>query len=448
MSELVANHRLRAVMSQAGVSHKGLARRVDDLGAAAGLDLRYGHTAVARWLAGRVPRPPVPTLIADALGAKLGHPISPADIGMAPSGAENAGFVYSRGLGQAVDAARTYWSTVDRRTFAVALPCAAVFLRPLARWVSNPREEDAGHRGGPRIGMADVERLRVQAEAARHLDSAIGGLTPSAMVDRCLATEAAPLLGGTYTDAVGRELFSAVSVLTRLSAWSAFDTGVQREAQARFVQALRYAQAAGDVQFGAYTLASAAFQAVYLGDAETAIDLAQGASAIARHSATPRVLAFVRIAEARGHARAGDRPATEAALSAAEGLLERADAERDEDPPYIDFLDHSRMQADAAEAYLALGVPARVIALTDSATHIRPGFTRSHGLRLSVLAAAHASAGEAEGACSYGREAVTTARHVNSSRLDAYLRHFGKRLGPLRAAPGVPELLAALPRAQ
>ena len=63
------NLRLRAMLDEAGMSNKGLARRVVDLAAARGVaSVRCDHTSVLRWLAGEQPRPPVPELVAAVLG--------------------------------------------------------------------------------------------------------------------------------------------------------------------------------------------------------------------------------------------------------------------------------------------------------------------------------------------------------------------------------------------
>ena len=48
----VPNRRLAALIEEAGFSHAGLARRVDQLGLEHGLDLRYDKTSVTRWLRG------------------------------------------------------------------------------------------------------------------------------------------------------------------------------------------------------------------------------------------------------------------------------------------------------------------------------------------------------------------------------------------------------------
>ena len=45
------NLRLRALIDEAGLSRKGLARRVNDLGRAKGMSgLSYDHSSVIRWL--------------------------------------------------------------------------------------------------------------------------------------------------------------------------------------------------------------------------------------------------------------------------------------------------------------------------------------------------------------------------------------------------------------
>jgi hypothetical protein len=61
------------------MSHAGLAHRVNDLGARQGHTLRYDKSSVTRWIGGRHPRGMAPYLIAEALSAKVGQPLSPAD---------------------------------------------------------------------------------------------------------------------------------------------------------------------------------------------------------------------------------------------------------------------------------------------------------------------------------------------------------------------------------
>jgi hypothetical protein len=77
------NERLQALIQEAGCSNAGLARRVNLCGAEHALDLRYDKTSVARWLRGQQPRGQAPSVIAEAIGRKLGRPVGVDEIGMA-----------------------------------------------------------------------------------------------------------------------------------------------------------------------------------------------------------------------------------------------------------------------------------------------------------------------------------------------------------------------------
>lgn len=71
-------------------------------------------------------------------------------------------------------------------------------------------------------------------------------------VTACLDHRAGPLLQGSFSDEIGRELFSVTAELSRLAGWTAFDVGEHEVAQRHFIQALRLARAGGDVQLGCY----------------------------------------------------------------------------------------------------------------------------------------------------------------------------------------------------
>jgi len=77
------NRLLAAVMTEAGVSNKGLAARVRALAERNGHPISSDHVSVRRWLDGSMPRGRTAEYIALALGAKLGRPVSPVELGMA-----------------------------------------------------------------------------------------------------------------------------------------------------------------------------------------------------------------------------------------------------------------------------------------------------------------------------------------------------------------------------
>ncbi|MFD0890311.1 hypothetical protein ACFQ08_37705, partial [Streptosporangium algeriense] len=85
------NRRLRALLAEAGWSGQQLADAVNAAGLEAGVSARYDRTAVAHWLTGTRPRPPVPDLIAEALTRRLNRRITPADAGLATSSQRRSG---------------------------------------------------------------------------------------------------------------------------------------------------------------------------------------------------------------------------------------------------------------------------------------------------------------------------------------------------------------------
>lgn len=81
---------LAALLDEAGVSHVGLAARVNAAGGRRGISLRYDNTAVIRWLRGQKPRGQAPDLICEVLSAKLGREISLDSAGFGPVDATQA----------------------------------------------------------------------------------------------------------------------------------------------------------------------------------------------------------------------------------------------------------------------------------------------------------------------------------------------------------------------
>jgi hypothetical protein len=74
------NRLLQQHLAEAGLSRKGLACRLNDLGSARGLTgRRYDHGSVLRWIAGQRPRDPVPGLLAEIFSLRLGKPVSTED---------------------------------------------------------------------------------------------------------------------------------------------------------------------------------------------------------------------------------------------------------------------------------------------------------------------------------------------------------------------------------
>lgn len=436
------NTDLARMIEKSGASHKSLAFRVNELAAREGLTCEYTHTSVANWCRrGMTPRWPAPKLLAAALSERLGHPVTLADLGMddAETPDRNLGLDFPRNPADAVRVATEFWSVVHRRDFlASGAFSVGAFTTPLTRWLAVPADPAAAHTGPVRVGRTDVAELADAADEARRWDSKYGGGNwKASSVAVCLRERAAPLLRGSYSDAVGKELFSSASELSRLAGWTAFDTGQHDAAQRYFIQALRLARAAGDVPLGCYVLTTMAMQAMLRGFHDEAIDMAEGAFARARDRAAPRVLAFTKLIEARAYARARDARAASAALAESEDLLGRARAEGGDEPHWIDFFTHARLSADATEVFRDLRNPRASLAWEARVSMPAGVFTRSVGMRLAIVATAHLQARDLDRGLDLGHHSVDVLARVHSTRALGYVRELTSALGPWRREPRV-----------
>ncbi|MFF3400406.1 sporulation protein [Streptomyces sp. NPDC002659] len=290
---------------------------------------------------------------------------------------------------------------MNRRDFLTGSGFAvSAFTTPVTRWLV-PADEAADVAGSRKqVGRADLEELRDAADEARRWDSKYGGGNWKAdSVTVCLQERAAPLLRGSFTDEVGRDLFSVTSELSHLAGWTAFDVGQHDVAQRHFIQALRLARAGGDVELGCYVLTTMAMQSLLRGIPSEAVDMAQGAFERAKGHAAPRVLAFTKLIEARAHARERDARAASQALKAALTWNQQAAA-----------------------------MPSGV-------------FARSVGMRLAIVGTAHLQGRDLDHGLDLGNRSVDILARVQSSRAKDNVREFNPALAPWRREPAVREFL-------
>src|SRR5215813_3273936 len=116
------NRQLQALIEEAGFSHKGLARRVNDLGRAKGIpDLSYDHTSVIRWLKGEHPRGPVPALIAEVFSMSVGRKITAGELGLPETkNLPELGLRFSPSLHDTVETITALWrNDLERRQFII-----------------------------------------------------------------------------------------------------------------------------------------------------------------------------------------------------------------------------------------------------------------------------------------------------------------------------------------
>jgi hypothetical protein len=122
------NDRLQALIEEAGLSHKGPARRINDLGASRGIPgLSYDHSSVIRWLKGEQPRSPAPKLAAQVFSLALARPVTADDLGFVENrDMPELGLRFTPSLHDTIETVTTLWrSDVERRQFIINSAFAA-----------------------------------------------------------------------------------------------------------------------------------------------------------------------------------------------------------------------------------------------------------------------------------------------------------------------------------
>jgi hypothetical protein len=298
------------------------------------------------------------------------------------------------------------------------------------QWLVDPvSPPKADMPGGARVGMGDVERFRVTAEAFRQLDDRFGGGHARQALIQYLSVDADRLLRGRYTEAVGSVLFSAVAEATLLAAWMSYDSAPRSAlAQRYFIQALALAQAGGDRRLGASILDAMSHQATHTGRFAEAANLARAARTGTTGIATATLTAHFHTMEARALARLGDVKACDRALAEAVREFERR--RPGDDPDWIRYFDEAELAAEFGHCLRDLGraVDAARYASRSVVTDAGTGFVRSDFFATMVLADAHLGAGDLEQACATALRALTEGELIRSARCVNYLRDFRMHL--------------------
>lgn len=421
------NHQLSELLAEIRVSRKGFARRIVERGRSIGIELRYDHTSVGRWLTGEQPTQPGPNLIADVLTELCGRRVVPADCGMSGAESPDLGLEFSLSLVEATASATALWrSDVERRRFLEGTAYAvAVYPAASMRWLTLPgSEHPVSSSGLRRVGVADIDAVRTMTKAFGDLDNQVGGGKVRSTVVHYLHTSVTPLLRGSYTEQIGRRLFAVAAELTKLAGWAAYDLEEHGLAQRYLIQSLRMARAAGDAALNAEILAAMSHQATYVGRPGDAIDLARAARIAARSAGLPTLEAGCHLVEAHGHAARSDERSCGASLNEAERAFDRGEANR---PNWLTYLDSAYMSAKAGRCFQELGEHDRAARLARASLDMSDGYQRGRVFNLCLLASSLAVEDPRE-AVRVGSQALELSGGVESRRTHAYLRDLRARL--------------------
>lgn len=291
---------------------------------------------------------------------------------------------------------------------------------------------------GARVGEPDIEVLRTMAATLRGLDNRLGGGAVRDVAARYLATEARPLLSGTMTTNIRRQLLSVLAELAHLAGWTAYDTGMHGPAHTYLTQAREWADEARDLPLAAELLAALAHQAAYLGKGDEAVTLAEQALQTAEQAGVAALAAEAAVMAAHGYGLRGDGPRAARMMLAAEHHLDRAD--RTTDPAWIGYMGPAYLAALRGHALLALGDPAAVASAEDS-LDMDTSYVRGEVFNLLLLACALANSGRPDEAAARGRAALTLAAGLRSARVEEYLRRLALALTPYAGVPAAADLV-------
>lgn len=449
------NHRLVYWQDRAGFNNTQLAKAILDAAQQAGhRNVHPDARRVRAWRHGERPRDPVPDLLIDVLGTRLGIPVTRTDLGLAdPVPDQNwrdSPWIVTHTVSDLIGFPRSDLMLGRRdvehqhRHQLLGGDEMLTTVRPWITTAPDPLESPTGSTHG-RIGLREVTHVRAVTDALRALDNLHGGgLAREAAVGHL--TWAASLLDdATYTERVGRELFAAVADLAGVAGWMCNDVNLHAAAQHYFLLALRAAKEAADPNLGAHILNCMARQAGHLSRPDDALELVHLALYGARHSATPTIRAVLHSLEARSHAAMGHRGDFDRAAGHAEDAF--ADRDPADDPGWAAFFDH-------AEYHATLGVCHQIAARTidprraDRAIHMighaigsrDRGRTRSVAFDHIGLARTHLTTGDLDEANDAATTALGLLGTVNSTRVHDRLRELLTETHSHAGTPVITEL--------
>ncbi|WP_165970044.1 hypothetical protein [Nonomuraea terrae] len=437
------NRLLQQLIAEAGFSHKGLARCLNDLGAARGTPgLKYDHSSVLRWIGGQRPRDPVPSLLAEIFSLRLGRPVTPEHLGMAATSTPlDLGQEFTHTWQEGISTVTALWrADVERRRFLIdstfAIGAGSVGA---IRWLTSPADGRLGGTGTRRVGQTDIAAIQEVTRSFGELDNRFGSGRVRSSVVKYLDTAVSPLLkDGSYGEPTGRRLAAAAAELTRLAGWMAYDMEQHGIAQRYLIQALSLARGAGDQTLGGEILAGMAHQAIYMGQPGHALDLARASQMAARRAGIKTLQSSAHVLEAHAHAGLGDARACGASLNEAERAFTARRA--GEEPPWLSYFDEAYLAAKFAHCFRDLGQGGRAVEQARRSLDMDGRYVRGRMFNLSLLAAGLLQCGEVEEACTAAADALALAGELQSVRSRSYAADLRRRLEPYREERPVREL--------
>lgn len=449
---------LKQALSELGWSPRDLSRHLNK---AIG-ECMVSATAPYHWRDnGRVPRAPLPPLVAGLLSQQLGRPITVMELWGTTCEETSAVMSADRGFQTAPTQAGMMkivddWvasGLTDRQL------CLAISGHTLVDLAATGSGASPSIRRRPEVSGPLLEQIEATVPLLQQLDDTTGGGRYLPYVGTHFRAIAILIRDGRHSTTVGQGLLTALADVGQLAGWMAFDSGQHGLAQRYYLTALNATQHTGYRPMAAHILADLAFQAATREYPSDAITLGERAVRAAAHSPAS-VRASIHSRLAYGYALAGRLEDFDRAYRAGLDTLESRGG--DPDPAWMYFLTPGHLDAQAGYALthatiaLRAGSPPatallrRGQRLLDGGAHTYPLGSPSERRALfegAWLAVATAQLGDLERACHHGRRALRRLPHVQSQRSDDVLRLLARRLRRATRNPYVADFLPELEHA-
>lgn len=439
------NEQLDRLLRQAGfvlpsglIGEKELARAVTRAAAAHGVQRRYTHTYVQRWLTGTNPRDrETPQYIAEAIGQQLGRPVGIDELGFDIGSTLSAslGMAYPNDVATAVSTSSSLIQAdlQDIRVIIDSVPSPAGWNEAALNWlVRRPSGiAPAGNGEVPRV--RNLSQLRAQIDLYKALDNQHGGAEGRRALALVLVEQAIPMLRETKSAAARGAAFRLAAEGMLTLAWMTYDAGLHGLGQRYFIQGLRIAQEGEDGELAASILDAMSHQLTFLRNHREAANLAAAARMGSMSLAAPLLEAHFWVMEARAYASMGEARACDQALLKGADLFENADPA--EAPEFIRYFGQYEFDAELAHCNRDLGRPEQAVKYAESALQNGPGgFARSDFFGAMVLADAYLDMDDPERGCEAALKALDIGEDLNSARSVTYVDEFRARLKRFRNA--------------
>ncbi|BFV60448.1 Tat pathway signal protein [Kitasatospora sp. CMC57] len=395
------NTLLRSLLDEAGWSGESLASAVNALGRESGLALSYRRPSVAQWLAGSVPRPPVPGLVAEAFSRRLGRVVTVAQAGLGPSSSGPADDGNRLAVLLAEATSRPPYLLSGLRTVPTVLTGRLTTVGTVGP-------------GAARLTVAHHQAVDDMTALLSSADQQLGAGAVRRTLCSYFQQTVVPWLSLPGAPASRRALFRSAAGLAYLGGFVHFDDRLQGSAQHWYRLSAALADEAADQRTLAVALRALSVQARSLGHYGAALRLAESAVALGTGLGAVES-AFLEGQRAVALAARGDRTACLASLTRTELYLSRAE---DGSTTATGVYNEASLAYQRAAVCRHLGDARGAVTAMASAVRLRPAHERrSHALTLARLAELHYAEGELEAACATWQQFLRSGATVSSARL-------------------------------